>query len=92
MFKRYFKYSSPTDMYKNLNKSINIEKNKIQTELINNALINLKKDTENTPKDNTNKIEENNRIIDIVEHILYSNEENQESGLKILTSSQMFNR
>ena len=79
-------------MYKNLNKSINIEKNKIQTELINNALINLKKDTENTPKDNTNKIEENNRIIDIVEHILYSNEENQESGLKILTSSQMFGR
>ena len=79
-------------MYKNLNKSINIEKNKIQTELINNALINLKKDTENTPKDNTNKIEENNRIIDIVEHILYFNEENQESGLKILTSSQMFGR
>ena len=79
-------------MYKNLNKSINIEKNKIQTELINNALINLKKDTEFTPKDNTNKIEENNRIIDIVEHILYSNEENQDSGLKILTSSQMFGR
>ena len=79
-------------MYKNLNKSIKIEKNKIQTELINNALINLKKDTENTPKDNTNKIEENNRIIDILEHILYSNEENQESGLKILTSSQMFGR
>ena len=60
--------------------------------MINNALINLKKDTENTPKDNTNKIEENNRIIDIVEHILYSNEKNQESGLKILTSSQMLGR
>ena len=28
LFKRYFKYSSPIDMYKNLNKLINIEKKK----------------------------------------------------------------
>ena len=57
-------------MYKNLNKSINTDKNKIEVNLIKNALTNLKKDTENTPKENANKIKEINKIIDIVEHIL----------------------
>ena len=80
-------------MYKNLNDSINTERNKIQTESIKNAFTNFKKDTENTPKDNANKTEENKKIIDIVEHILYFNEENQQgSGLKILTPSQMLRR
>ena len=32
LFKRYFKYSSPVDIYKNLNESINTERNKIQTD------------------------------------------------------------
>ena len=58
LFKRYFKYSSLVDLHKNLNESINTERNKIQTESINNAVTNLKKDTENTPKSNANKIEE----------------------------------
>ena len=80
-------------MYKNLNDSINTERNKIQTESIKNAFTNFKKDTGNTPKDNANKIEENKKIIDIVEHILYFNEENQQgSGLEILTPSQMLRR
>ena len=30
LFRKYFKYSSPVDMYKNLNKSVNTERNKIQ--------------------------------------------------------------
>ena len=29
LFRKYFKYSSPVDMYKNLNESINSERNKI---------------------------------------------------------------
>ena len=74
-------------MYKNLNESINTDRNKIQVNLIKNVLTDLKRDTENTPKDNTNKIEENNKIIDVVEHILHLNEENQKGqGLKILTT------
>ena len=77
LFRKYFKYLSLVDMYKNLNESINTEINKIQTELIKDALTNFKKDTENMSKDNANKIEENNKVIDIVEHILYFNEENQ---------------
>ena len=64
-------------MYKYLNKSINTERNKIQTKPIKNALTDLKKDVENKPKDNVNKIEVNNKIIDIAEHIFYFNEGNQ---------------
>ena len=64
-------------MYKNLNESINTYKDKFQINLIKSALTDLKKDVENTPKDYVNKIEEDSKIIDIVEHILYFNEENQ---------------
>ena len=93
LFRKYFKYLSLVDMYKNLNESINTEINKIQTELIKDALTNFKKDTENMSKDNANKIEENNKVIDIVEHILYFNEENQKGQeLKMLTPNQIFSR
>ena len=93
LFRKYFEYLSPVDMYKNLIESINSKRNKIQTESIKNALTDFKKDNKNTPKDNANKIEENKKIIDIVEHILYFNEENQQgSGLKILPPSQMLSR
>ena len=45
------------------------------------------------PKENVNKIEEKNKIIDIVEHILYFNEENQKGQeLKMLTPNQIFSR
>ena len=38
-------------------------------------------------------LEENNKIIDIVEHILYFNEENKkEQGLKMRTPDQMLSR
>ena len=68
-------------MYKNLNESINTYKDKFQINLIKSALTDLKKDVENTPKDYVNKIEEDSKIIDIVEHILYFNEENQKGQL-----------
>ena len=93
LFRKHFKYSSPVDMYKNLNKLVNTERNKTQTKSIKNALIDLDKDVGNTPKCNANKNEKNNKRIDIVEHILYFNEENQKGqGLKILTPDQMFSR
>ena len=41
--KHYFKYLSPVDMYKNLNESITTDKNKLQANLLEIALINLKK-------------------------------------------------
>ena len=49
-----------------------------------------KKDIENASKDDVDKIEKMNKIADIVELILYFNNEDQErSGLKILALSQM---
>ena len=93
LFRKYFKYLSPVHMYKNLNELINTDANKAQANSIKSALTDLKKDTENRLKDNANKIEENNKIIDIVEHNLYFNEKNQKvQGLKILTPDQMLSR
>ena len=46
-----------------------------------------------TPKDNAYKIEENEKIIDIVKRILYFNQLNQSGqGLKIQTPRQMLSR
>ena len=41
LFRKYFEYSSPVDMYKNLNESINTKRNKIQTKSIKNKLTNF---------------------------------------------------
>ena len=46
LFKKYFKYQSPSDMYKQLNKTKNIETNKIRVNLIKSSLINFKKTLE----------------------------------------------
>ena len=82
-------------MYKVLNETKITGTNKIQVYLIKSALTDLKKDTENTPKYDVNKIEENNKVIDIVEHILYFNDQDKDQqgqGLKILTPSQTLSR
>ena len=56
-------------------------------------MFDLKKDIENTSKDDVDKIEEMNTIANIVELILDFNERNQEGqGLKILTPSQLLSR
>ena len=62
-------------------------------ELIKIELIDLKKDIVNTSKDDVNKIEEMNKIADIVELILnFNNDDQQRKGLKILTPNQMLSR
>ena len=49
--------------------------------------------SENVPENKTFKIEENEKIINIVERILYFNQQNQAGQeLKILTPKQMFSR
>ena len=53
----------------------------------------MKNIIKNVPKNQTFKIEENERIINIVERILCFNQLNQEKkGLKILTPNQMLSR
>ena len=79
-------------MYKKLNEE-DIENNKVKVNFIKNDLTDLKKDIGNAPKDDVDKIEKMNKVADIVELILYHNNEDQEeSGLKILTTSQMLSR
>ena len=82
-------------MYKVLNETKNKERNKTQVDLIKSALTDLKKDTENTSKGDVNKIEENDKVMDILEHIIYFNDQDKDQqgqGLKILTPSQTLSR
>ena len=53
----------------------------------------MKNIVKNVPKDEVSRVEENEKIIDIVEKILELNRENQcRQGLKILTPNQMLSR
>ena len=91
LFKEYFEYSSPSNMYKNLNTTTDINKTKeykIEHKLA-NSMINIKND----PANNAKKIRNKNNMVKIVELILEFNKLNQlEKGLKILTPNQMLSR
>ena len=95
LFKEYFKYLSPSNMYKNLNTTTDIEENKTTVNKIKHNLADLMVDIENDPTNNAKKkkIRNRNNIVEIVELILEFNQLNQEGkGLKILTPSQMLSR
>ena len=69
------------------------EKDKNMVKSISKNLNKIKKIIKNVPENKTFKIEENKKIIDIVERILDLNSKKQlEQGLKILTPNQMLNR
>ena len=87
-----FKYSGTSNMYKQLNEE-DTENNQVKVDFIKDDMTDLKEDIENASKDDVDKIEKMDKIADVVEHILYLNNEDQEgSGLKILTLSQMLSR
>ena len=92
LFKKHLKCQSPSNKYKALNETKSEERKKIQVNLNKSGLANLKKDTDNLSKDDVNKTEENNKIIDIVELILDLNDQSQEKagkGMKILIANQI---
>ena len=91
LFNHYLDYSNPDIVFKRLRDSTD-EKNKNMVELINQKLTKLKRIVRNLPE-NDNRVEENKKIIDIVEKILELNKE-KHSGewLKILTPNQMLSR
>ena len=69
------------------------EKNKNLVESINKKLTKMKNIVKNVPKDEVSRVEENEKIIDIVEKILELNCKKQlGKGLKILTPNQMLCR
>ena len=92
LFKKHLKCQSPSNKYKALNETKSEERKKIQVNLNKSGLANFKKDTDNLSKDDVNKTEENNKIIDIVELILDLNDQSQEKagkGMKILIANQI---
>ena len=91
LFNHYFDYSNAEIMFNRLRDSSD-EKNKNMVELINNKLTKLKYIVRKLPE-NDNRVEENKKIIDIVEKILELNKEKHSGkGLKILTPDQMLSR
>ena len=92
LFRYYFKYSSPRNKYIELNKTER-EMNKVKVGFIENEIADLKKDTENVPKDDVEEIKMLNKIKDTFKLIFYFNNENQEgSGLRFLAPNQMLSR
>ena len=90
LFRKYFtNYQSPGDMYKKLQKTEG-ERNENQVYAIKKVFNKMKKKIERVPENKTFMIEENEKIIDIVDNILYFNQSGQ--GLKILTPNQMLSR
>ena len=77
LFKVYFTdYQSPSNMYKKLSKTKEAV-NEVRVDSIKEVLYKLQRIINDTPKDNTFKIEENEKIIETVERILYFNQLNQ---------------
>ena len=80
-------------MYKNLNTTTNLEKNKTKVNKIKNNLANLIADIENNSTNNAEKIRNRNTMVGIVELILEFNQLDHEgSGLKLLTPNQLLGR
>ena len=93
MLKKYFtNYRSPSDMYKKLCETEET-RNENRVYLIKEVLNRMKKIIENVSKNKTFMIEENEKIINIVDHILYFDQLDQSGqGLKILTPNQILSR
>ena len=92
MFKHYFtNYQNQSDIFKKLHKTKS-KRNENQVYSIKEMWDKIKKEIKNVPKNKVFKL--NEKIINIVEHILYSNQlrQQQGSGLKILTPNQMLSR
>ena len=93
LFNHYFGYLNPIIMLERLRNDESDEKNKDLVESINKKLTKMKNIVKNVPKDKVSRVEENEKIIDIVERILELNSEKQLGlGLKILTPNQMLSR
>ena len=76
-------------MYKKIRETAGA-RNENRVHLIKMVLDKVKKVIENVPENKTFKIEENEKIINIVERILYFNQQNQAGqGLKIPKPNQM---
>ena len=85
-------YQNPGSMYKNLSETKGAV-DEFQVDSIKKVLRKLQTIIDCPPKDNVFKIKKNEKIIDIVQRILYFNQLNQSGqGLKIWTPNQILSR
>ena len=92
LFKRYFNFQRPSDIFNFLNKINDKEKKSELVNVINSGLKDLKEEIKKISEEEK-KIEDPELIVEIVEEILKFNEQNQQGkGTKILTSNQMLSR
>ena len=92
LFKKYFEFKKPSDMLMYLNKKNDEEKNSELVTVINSGLKVLEEEIKKISKEEK-EIEGLELIVEIIEEILKSNEQNQPGkGLKILTPNQMLSR
>ena len=94
MFKKYFNFTSPTVLTKQLFKIKNKKENNGLVNIINSGLIDLRDEIEKMSEDEK-ETEKPNKILEIVEEILTFNRENRKQqglGLKILTPNQVLSR
>ena len=92
LFKKHFNFQKPSDMLILLNKTNARTKNSELVNIINSGLEDLKEEIKNMSKKEI-KIKNSDNIVEIAEMILKFNKQNQqETGLKILTPNQMLSR
>ena len=92
LVRKYFLVQDLGDLLENLQKSKNkFENNKIQVNLINRGLRDLKEEIEDM-SEQEKEIENPYKIVDLVENILEFNKLQQGRGVEILTPDQMFSR
>ena len=92
LFKKYFNFQRPTDIFMLLNKTKDKTKNIELVNVINSGLKDLKEKMKKISEAEI-EIEDPESIVEIVEKILKFNEQNQQGqGLKILTPNQMLSR
>ena len=93
LFREYFKYSSPSHMYKNLSETIDSEENEVQVNATKNNLANLMELIKDSSTSDANEIINVNNMQEIIKNILEFNKLNQsEKGFKILTPNQMLSK
>ena len=87
LFKNYFKFQRPSDMFKNLYQTNDIEKNRKLVSVIFSGLKDLKEEIKEMSEEEK-EIEKPDKIVEIVREILKFNKQNQEGkGIKILTQT-----
>ena len=92
LVRKYFLVQDLGDLLENLQKSKNkFENNKIQVNLINRGLRDLKEEIEDM-SEQEKEIENPYKIVDLVENILEFNKQQQGRGVETLTPDQMLSR